>query len=140
MKTTLVLFAVTMFTSMTITAADVPLREEQYRAKYGRYTPAFEAQRRANPATATDEIATPDCCRTLRAAQSQNAIAEEFKRAKYGRKSPAGEAQALASKEEVAAHAFTCRTLHHCPLPPVTAAIPSRQAEPCEHACCQVAE
>lgn len=77
MRTILVLIAVTLCTSITAAAAGVPLREEQYRAKYGRYTPAFEARRdyearaaskhgrafSAGSGTAQDASRPNGCCR-----------------------------------------------------------------------------
>jgi len=65
-------------------AAGAPLREEQYRAKYGRYTPAYEARLKETPAASI----IPDCCRSLQARHEKanggsNAIlAEERSRVK----------------------------------------------------------
>ncbi|MFN0104673.1 MAG: hypothetical protein ACKV2U_21615 [Bryobacteraceae bacterium] len=110
MKTTMVLFVATMFASMTMATAGVPLAEEQYRAKYGRYTPAYEARLKSAPAAKTPigtENAVPDCCRSLQARDQRangvgNAIlTEERNRVKYGRYSPAKEAQVKAALVEL---------------------------------------
>ena len=122
MKTTLVLFTV----AISMLAADGPSREEQYRAKYGRYTPAYEARLQSErAATAPIELknSIPDCCRTLQAGEKRangggNAIlAEERNRVKYGRYSPAKEAAVKTEAAKIAIHGQKCRVLGQCPLP-----------------------
>jgi len=122
MKTNLMVILVTMVSSMTTVAADAPLREQQYRAKYGRFTPAYEAQLKAVPANEPSEPSTPECCHSLRPApqhkvESRSAIiAEERNRVKYGRFSPAKEAQVRAAADDLANHALACRKLNQCPI------------------------
>lgn len=161
MRTTSVLFVVTAFASMTISASGVPVQEEQYRAKYGRYSPAFHAQPSEKP------VATPACCGTLPAVHPlrQASLLEEKYRAKTGRYSPAGEWDAKAAHAQLAKNGENCRVQQQCPIkasvspaagtaalqiakygrsfpvrPQSDLQVASTHSEPCEHACCQQAE
>ena len=121
MKTTMVLFIATMFASLKM-AAGVPYQEQYHRAKYGRYTPAYEARLNAEAAAKTPiamESAIPDCCRSLHRANGGGNpfLTEERNRVKYGRYSPAKEARAQAARVELAAHGRACRVLDNCPPP-----------------------
>jgi hypothetical protein len=169
MKRTMIQIAVTMITSLII-SADVPFQEQQYRAKYGRYTPAYEAKLKSEPTAKSflqiEEVA-PDCCRNLHTAQID--LAEERNRAKYGRYSPRKEAQVRAAQVELAGHVRACRVLERCPLPAATlpapaalsigeaqslakygrvfaaqkatvAVVAARHTKRCEHACCKDTE
>src|SRR5215212_898374 len=97
----MVLFTATMFASLTMTAALAPSREEQYRAKYGRYTPAYEATVDAKPS----KNAVPDCSGPFEA--SVNGGSNEV----------VAEARVQAARVELARHSRVCRVLDHCPLP-----------------------
>lgn len=168
MKLTMILIA-TMITSLTM-AAGVPFQEQQYRAKYGRYTPAYEAKLMTEPTAKSPlqlEEEAADCCRNLHTAQVD--LAEERNRVKYGRYSPRKEAQVRAVQVELAGHVRACRVLDRCPVPTArplaVAALSTRDAqslakygrvfpaqkatvavvaaghtEPCEHACCKDTE
>ena len=168
MKLTMILIAA-MITSLTM-AAGVPFQEQQYRAKYGRYSPAYEAKLMTEPTAKSPlqiEEVGPDCCRNLHSAQVD--LAEERNRVKYGRYSPRKEAQVRAMQVDLAGHVRACRVLDRCPLPTATlpavaalsirdaqslakygrvfpaqrstvAAVAARHTEPCEHACCQDTE
>ena len=140
MRTTLVIFAGAFLTSMAMGAVDGQISEEQYRAKYGRYTPVHEARLKAAQPAKTqteDEQAVPGCCQSLhqsdrltggtRAAAVNASLVEERNRVKYGRYSPAKEAQVNTAREELAMHGRKCRELGQCPLMPAaqTAATPA---------------
>ena len=107
---------------MTISAADAPVREEQYRAKYGRFAPAYESQLKAVPAVELTDPSTLVCCSSLRPAphhkiESTNAIRdEERNRVRYDRYLSAKEAQVKAAKDDLAIYALACRKLNQCPL------------------------
>lgn len=169
MKSTLILLVVTMLASFTMSAG-VPFQEQQYRAKYGRYSPAYEAKLKTEQATMAPiqiENAVPDCCRILQAGKVD--FAEERNRVKYGRYSPAKEAEVQAAQLALLKHAQACRALESCPLPTATqptvttlsnrdarsiakygrvfpamkatvAVVTAKHIEACEHACCQDTE
>ncbi len=169
MKPTMILFVATMLASLTM-AAGVPFQEQQYRAKYGRYTPAYEAKLKSEQAVIAPiqiENDVPDCCRTLNAGKVD--LAEERNRVKYGRYSPAKEVEVQAAQLALLKHVRACRVLDRCPVPTATlptvatlsnrnaqsiakygrvfpakkatvAVVAARHTEPCEHACCQDTE
>ncbi|MEO7652309.1 MAG: hypothetical protein ABIZ80_17730 [Bryobacteraceae bacterium] len=120
MKTATVLFAGVMIASMALGQAGDPFAEERYHRKYGRYTPAEEARRKA----AKDETkyVGQACCRNMahEALAGQVAMTssgtEAYFRAKYGRAAPAAQARQKATDEQTATHIGKCAELGRCAL------------------------
>lgn len=158
MRTTMIPIVGMIFTAMTMMAADGPSQEERYRAKYGRYTPAYEARMAAKPSAPIVAEAIPACCRSLHASQLRPTLAEEGNRVKYGRYSPAGEALARVAMADTETHGRACLGLDQCAKAAITsdearslaksgrafgrkvapiAFAAARHFDPCEHACCQ---
>ena len=99
MKTFLaVLFAGAMLSTAAFSADGDPYREERFKAKYGRYTPAEEARRQAivqqERATAK-QCASYECCSHKRVAQENSKVTGSawlnlWSQSKWGRTIPAG--------------------------------------------------
>jgi hypothetical protein len=86
MKTFLnVMLAAAMLVSVSLSADGDPLREERFKAKTGRYTPAEEARRQALTARCSDH----ECCRHKHVAAQQATAATNWKnlwfQSKWGR-------------------------------------------------------
>ena len=125
MKTVQILLAATICTSLTMMAAQIPFGEQQHKAKFGRYTPAFEAQLKMAPATSA-AVEAPECCKNkaisgATAVRGNSVMTEERSRAKYGRYTPAREQADKVLNAEIATHELKCQTLNHCPQPARTA-------------------
>lgn len=156
MKSTII-FVAALFTSAAIASANPQLSEEQYRAKYGRYSPAHEKRLKSTQAANAQDPAV--CCRSIHS-PGQIPDSEARYRAKYGVNSPAEEARQNAAQKELAAHLAKCVELGECPRMPVLESAaapvspiearlqakyglpakrpePVQPAAPCEHACCQ---
>jgi hypothetical protein len=88
-----VLFAGAMLSSAAFAADSDPFREERYKAKFGRYTPAEEARRAAlvpKKLVGAEKCTSQDCCSghaitTKTAVSDSAAFTEAWAQAKFGR-------------------------------------------------------
>jgi hypothetical protein len=88
--------------------------EERYRMKYGRYTQAYEAQKKA-----ALKLEAPACCRNMNASfknEPRGHFADALFRSKYGRSTHRLEAGEKLAVEANAKHARICLELGKCTL------------------------
>lgn len=128
MKTAKVFLSGVVFAFVAFAASSDQLAEERYRMKYGRYTPAEEARRKAVADKRKDaaEYVGQACCRNMphdTALTVKPSANEAWFRAKFGRSTPAYEAEKRAVEVQVVAHVAKCKELGRCPLPLVTKSV-----------------
>jgi hypothetical protein len=88
--------------------------EERYRAKYGRYTEAYEAREKA-----AHKVDAPACCRNMNALfknEPRESFTEALFRSKYGRSTPRVEAREKLVAEANAKNVRRCVELGKCTL------------------------
>ena len=127
MKTARVFLTGVVFAVAAFAASNDQFAEERYRMKYGRYTPAEEARRKAVAAEKNDavEYVGQACCRHMphdTALAMKPSANDAWFRAKFGRNTPAYEAGKKAVEVQVAAHVAKCAELGRCPLTAVSKA------------------
>lgn len=164
MKRTAIFLAGATLTVAALGAQINSEAEERYRAKYGRYTQAFEARQKV------PTLQAAGCCRNINASfknQLRESFAEAVFRGKYGRSATAAAAREERAGEANAQHVHMCVELGKCTLMEAQVVNPAPQREvagtgesyrakygralgpsgkevqlaaakvPCEHACCR---
>jgi hypothetical protein len=112
MKRIAMFFIGAALTALALNAGVDSQAEERYRMKYGRYTQAYESQKKA-----ALELEAPACCRNMNAAFKNDArenFADALFRSKYGRSTPRVEAREKLAMEANAKHARMCLELGKC--------------------------
>jgi hypothetical protein len=121
MKKVTIFFSGVLLAVTVIAAPSDQFAEERYHMKYGRYTQAEEARRKAVAAEKEAAVvyAGQACCRNmphnaaLAVKPSEN---ETWFRAKFGRNTPEYEREKKAFDVLIAAHVARCAELGRCPL------------------------
>jgi hypothetical protein len=114
MKRIAMFFVGATLTALTLNAAVDSQAEERYRAKYGRYTQTYEAQKKA-----VLKLEAPACCRNMNAElknEPRDNFADALFRSKYGRSTPRVEAREKLAVEANARHVRMCLELGKCTL------------------------